>query len=126
MPNWANWTVSGSLSSTSYTPGGYSGLTGNGSMLYNAQQYGGGVISMTLRIATPGGGDTFYAYLGAGARSCPELRCDLRLSAINTLRGSCLDGKSFLNSVVGQGRNQLGDLPISFEASEFAFRQQQS
>ena len=67
---------------------------------------------------------TYYVDQTVG--SCPELRCDLRLSAINTLRGSCLDGKSFLNSVVGQGRNQLGDLPISFEASEFAFRQQQS
>src|SRR6266446_6780107 len=56
---------------------------------------------------------------------CPERRCDLRLSIINTLRCPCLDGKSFLDPVVGQGTHQLRDLPIAFEATEFAFRQQQ-
>src|ERR1700693_997161 len=58
-------------------------------------------------------------------RRCPERRCDLRLSIINTLRCPCLDGKSFLDPVVVQGTHQLRDLPIAFEATEFAFRQQQ-
>src|SRR6266481_8949465 len=62
---------------------------------------------------------------GRPNRRCPERRCDLRLSIINTLRCPCLDGKSFLDPVVGQGTHQLRDLPIAFEATEFAFRQQQ-
>jgi hypothetical protein len=49
----------------------------------------------------------------------------LELSIINTLRGLCLEGKPFLDSVVDQGRNQFRDLPITFEMADFAFRQQQ-
>jgi hypothetical protein len=66
-PNWSNWTVTGSLSSVYYTPGGYGGLTGGfaSAMTYSREFYGGGVVSMTLRIAYPNNPDTFSAYLGA-------------------------------------------------------------
>src|SRR5947207_15801077 len=79
---------------------------------------GGGAICQNSRRPTPKGS----AFLSG---PCPERRCDLRFSVINTIRCLCLYGKSFLDSVVGESRHQFRNLPITFEPAEFAFRQQQ-
>ena len=72
-PVWSNWTVTSPyyydpLSSQTYSPGGYGGLTGYGWMFFNTPHSGGGEVSMTVRFAGSAG-DNFQAYLASSTSS---------------------------------------------------------
>ena len=68
-PNWSNWTVTpgqyDTLSSQYFSAGGYSGLTGTGTMLNNTRHYQGGEVSMTFRFSGASGDDYFTAYMAS-------------------------------------------------------------